>query len=275
LVDGIRSEHDEASLYDCLIFLRGSLRSIVGRELGKAGAHGNEAHAAACVQYQRAPWVGTKRIDRFPIRELVLGRNERPRSDELILERFLLTDCVTWHEGEAQCGNCRDTEHVTPIHHIPPFALMCVRDLFARARCEQHMNHSERRRGQPRRRRAWLRIFVVRCGLPCDPPVGVIHAMGESYHAFAARSVYEIKHDGFRVIARRSADRVKLYSWPGIRPTVRGENPRSLPWANRSKTRPDRRREQTPCRKSKPIASKTSAALCSSPPGRQKQRRTS
>jgi hypothetical protein len=24
---------------------------------------------------------------------------------------------------------------------------------------------------QPRRR-AWLRIFVVRCGLPCDPPVG-------------------------------------------------------------------------------------------------------
>src|SRR5262250_1190028 len=24
----------------------------------------------------------------------------------------------------------------------------------------------------PRRRAAWLRIFVVRCGLPCDPPVG-------------------------------------------------------------------------------------------------------
>jgi hypothetical protein len=27
------------------------------------------------------------------------------------------------------------------------------------------------------RRRAWLRIFVVRCSLPCDPRVGVIHAM--------------------------------------------------------------------------------------------------
>jgi hypothetical protein len=25
---------------------------------------------------------------------------------------------------------------------------------------------------QPLRRRAWLRIFVVRCGLPCDPPFG-------------------------------------------------------------------------------------------------------
>src|SRR5215467_13861285 len=25
---------------------------------------------------------------------------------------------------------------------------------------------------QPPRRRAWLRIFVVRCSLPCDPPVG-------------------------------------------------------------------------------------------------------
>ncbi len=24
----------------------------------------------------------------------------------------------------------------------------------------------------PPRRQAWLRIFVVRCGLPCDPPVG-------------------------------------------------------------------------------------------------------
>src|SRR5262245_59995525 len=24
----------------------------------------------------------------------------------------------------------------------------------------------------PPRRRAWLRIFVVRCDLPCDPPVG-------------------------------------------------------------------------------------------------------
>src|SRR5262249_45355243 len=26
------------------------------------------------------------------------------------------------------------------------------------------------------RRRAWLRIFVVRCGLPCDPPVGGGHS---------------------------------------------------------------------------------------------------
>src|SRR5262249_8273875 len=25
---------------------------------------------------------------------------------------------------------------------------------------------------QPLRRQAWLRIFVVRCSLPCDPPVG-------------------------------------------------------------------------------------------------------
>src|SRR6516165_9873958 len=28
------------------------------------------------------------------------------------------------------------------------------------------------RAATPPRRRAWLRIFVVRCGLPCDPPVG-------------------------------------------------------------------------------------------------------
>jgi hypothetical protein len=29
-----------------------------------------------------------------------------------------------------------------------------------------------RRAATRQRRRAWLRIFVVRCGLPCDPPVG-------------------------------------------------------------------------------------------------------
>ena len=29
-----------------------------------------------------------------------------------------------------------------------------------------------RRPAKPPRRQAWLRIFVVRCGLPCDPPVG-------------------------------------------------------------------------------------------------------
>src|SRR5262249_16614020 len=28
------------------------------------------------------------------------------------------------------------------------------------------------RAATPPRRRAWLRIFVVRCSLPCDPPVG-------------------------------------------------------------------------------------------------------
>src|SRR5262245_47949265 len=31
---------------------------------------------------------------------------------------------------------------------------------------------AHRRAATPPRRRAWLRIFVVRCGLPCDPPGG-------------------------------------------------------------------------------------------------------
>src|SRR5215470_11322289 len=33
-------------------------------------------------------------------------------------------------------------------------------------------HHEDRAATPPRRRAAWLRIFVVRCGLPCDPPVG-------------------------------------------------------------------------------------------------------
>src|SRR5262249_37754668 len=37
----------------------------------------------------------------------------------------------------------------------------------------------------PPHRRAWLRIFGVRCGLPCDPRLGVIHAIEGRYHALA------------------------------------------------------------------------------------------
>src|SRR5262249_36501694 len=41
---------------------------------------------------------------------------------------------------------------------------------------------------KPPRRRAWLRIFAVRCSLPCDPPVGGHSCNGGSYHASIARS---------------------------------------------------------------------------------------
>src|SRR5215831_20275477 len=41
------------------------------------------------------------------------------------------------------------------------------------------------RAATPPRRRAWLRIFVVRCSLPCDPPVGGHSCNGRSYHAIA------------------------------------------------------------------------------------------
>src|SRR5262245_5008861 len=51
---------------------------------------------------------------------------------------------------------------------------------------------------------------------PCLPTSAEQPRSGEEW-------LHEIKHDGFRVIARRSADRVKLYSWPGIRPTVRAK----------------------------------------------------
>src|SRR5262245_42871613 len=39
------------------------------------------------------------------------------------------------------------------------------------------------------RRAAWLRIFVVGCSLPCDPPVEGHSCNGGSYHASIARSV--------------------------------------------------------------------------------------
>src|SRR5262249_11694421 len=55
---------------------------------------------------------------------------------------------------------------------------------------------------QPRRR-AWPRIFVVRCGFPCDPPVGVIHAIEGLYHASIARSVTKAAIGKSRECSRR------------------------------------------------------------------------
>src|SRR5262245_5545098 len=39
---------------------------------------------------------------------------------------------------------------------------------------------------RPPRRRAWLRIFVVRGSLPCDPPVGGHSRNGGRYHVSIA-----------------------------------------------------------------------------------------
>ena len=43
--------------------------------------------------------------------------------------------------------------------------------------------------------------------------------------------LHEIKHDGFRVIARKDGDRVRLYSRPGNDPTGASsfQRPRNLP----------------------------------------------
>ena len=87
--------------------------------------------------------------------------------------------------------------------------------------------------------------------------------------------LHEIKHDGFRVIARRSADRVKLYSWPGIRPTVRGENPRSLPLGQsiQNPTRPTKGANAMPKVQADRLEDIGRALFVAA--GRQKQRRTS
>ena len=70
------------------------------------------------------------------------------------LAQFGKEDLITWPRDRIVEAWTQNTD-TTPVAHAP-----------------------RRATPPPRRREAWLRIFVVECSLPCDPPVGVIHAMG-------------------------------------------------------------------------------------------------
>src|SRR5262249_39268651 len=56
---------------------------------------------------------------------------------------------------------------------------------------------------RPPRRRAWLRIFVARCGLPCDPPVGGHSCNGgmipRSHRAVSEKTALQKAAWGFEV----------------------------------------------------------------------------
>src|SRR5215813_6737211 len=66
----------------------------------------------------------------------------------------------------------------------------------------------------PRRREAWLRIFGVRCGLPCDPPVGGHSCNGRIIPRFH-RAVCDLY----------GAIRVKAGRRPSPRPDLRNDLP--------------------------------------------------
>src|SRR6516164_9975725 len=58
---------------------------------------------------------------------------------------------------------------------------------------------------QPRRR-AWLRIFVVRCGLPCDPPVGGHSCNGGMIPHFHRGGALARRREALAVARRRDPD---------------------------------------------------------------------
>src|SRR5262249_4177171 len=54
----------------------------------------------------------------------------------------------------------------------PPKPDICALLVRRPGACARPAARASRAATPPPRRRAWLRIFVVRCSLPCDPPAG-------------------------------------------------------------------------------------------------------
>src|SRR6516162_4639068 len=54
-------------------------------------------------------------------------------------------------------------------------------------------------------REAWLRIFVERCSLPCDPPVGGHSCNGGGYHVSIGQSVTKADRQGSLNLSTMSA----------------------------------------------------------------------
>src|ERR1043166_3579038 len=92
LIDRPRADRGVGALERRLILFRRSLQPIVGLELGPVGAHLHLDVAPVAFEHDRAFGIGAKEMSLRPVRGRVLKRHERPCSDELRLQRFLLSD---------------------------------------------------------------------------------------------------------------------------------------------------------------------------------------
>src|SRR5262249_52332668 len=75
---------------------------------------------AIAVEHQDALRVGTPTVASGAILVYVDRRHECPGSDQLLLERLLLTDGARWQQYQAQGRDRRQTENETSVHRILP-----------------------------------------------------------------------------------------------------------------------------------------------------------
>ena len=70
----------------------------------------------------------------------------------------------------------------------------------------------------PRRREAWLRIFVVRCGLPCDPPVKGHSCNGGRSHGLRASELCDLQWSQVELATGRLHVRRAKNGSPSVHP---------------------------------------------------------
>src|SRR5262249_19711735 len=84
IIDAVRAEVRNRTADQRLGFLRGRGRWSVGRDFRKVGTRKHEKKTVLRVEHNDALRIGAVRLDLAAIREHVLPRGERPRSNKLI-----------------------------------------------------------------------------------------------------------------------------------------------------------------------------------------------
>ena len=85
----------------CLDLLGGALQSIFDFELWPVGTREYLRVSPIGLENENAFRIGAEELPRGAVRGHVVDRNERPGSDKLIFERFLLCDCRTCKQATA------------------------------------------------------------------------------------------------------------------------------------------------------------------------------
>ena len=109
-----------------------------------------------------------------PLRFVILCQITRRRPDcihSLPIVRFLAANRLR-RRNSAEAAAMHRPWSLQCRQRIQPHLSCLVSSDFVRPSAASPTAARAPRAAKPLRRRAWLRIFVVRCALPCDPPVG-------------------------------------------------------------------------------------------------------
>ena len=124
LVDRVRPGIGDRSRGHRHGFVRGRARGVVRRQLGDIGASRDEEETAVAGVCHRAPEGGT--LDLAAIRAGSGTGDIDPRSDQLVLQRFLLADGAARSHDETEHRQGRQAKGVMSFHVRSFLSLHCM-----------------------------------------------------------------------------------------------------------------------------------------------------